>query len=205
MSSSADDLILLGRAVERVLTVVIAGMSIYLGYKLFARLPFKADSTGKIALPGGISVYMARVGPGVFFALFGSAITWGSLAYPVSITSGTPSRDASSSAPIEATVQELRYDTSRSDLNVSLTEAREQIYVLNRDLPALLKPDLPSTDRERLYRARDYCKRTVLGAVWQPEWGPFKDFSTWIAGGSSASAQASEPARIYRYGLEEPK
>ena len=62
------------RALERILAVVIAGISIYLGYRLFLKLPDKTDSEGKFILPGNISIYISRVGPGVFFALFGAAI-----------------------------------------------------------------------------------------------------------------------------------
>jgi hypothetical protein len=54
------------RALERLLDAAIGGLSIYLGYRLFLRLPDKTDSQGKIILPGKISIFLSRVGPGVF-------------------------------------------------------------------------------------------------------------------------------------------
>jgi len=62
------------RAVERILAVLVGALSIYLGYHLFLSVPEHQDSEGKIVLSGGTSVYLNRVGPGVFFALFGGGI-----------------------------------------------------------------------------------------------------------------------------------
>ena len=62
------------RSVERLLGVIIAGLCIYLGFRLFLALPKKSDSTGKLVLPGGLNVYLSRIGPGAFFALFGCAL-----------------------------------------------------------------------------------------------------------------------------------
>ncbi len=62
------------RVIERVLAVVVGGMSVYLGYRLFIKLPEQMDSSGKVVLPGGISVFVSRIGPGVFFSLFGAAV-----------------------------------------------------------------------------------------------------------------------------------
>src|SRR6516225_4934007 len=62
------------RLTERILDVLIGGISIYLGYRLFLALPEKTDSNGKFVLPGNISVHLSRVGPGIFFALFGAIV-----------------------------------------------------------------------------------------------------------------------------------
>jgi hypothetical protein len=64
-----DPLVL--RFVERITAVLIGGLAIYLGYHLFFRVPEHKDSAGKVMLPWNISVVMSRIGPGVFFALFG--------------------------------------------------------------------------------------------------------------------------------------
>jgi hypothetical protein len=42
------------RVIERVLAVVVGGMSVYLGYRLFIKLPEQMDSSGKVVLPGGM-------------------------------------------------------------------------------------------------------------------------------------------------------
>src|SRR5919109_2048771 len=62
------------RVIERVLAVIIGGMSIYLGYRLFIKVPRQKDSSGKVMLPGDVSIFFSRIGPGVFFSLFGAAV-----------------------------------------------------------------------------------------------------------------------------------
>lgn len=73
------------RGSERIISILIAGLLIYLGYLLFLKLPDKTDSSGKVILPGNISVFLSRVGPGAFFALFGSVILVYSLINPLTI------------------------------------------------------------------------------------------------------------------------
>ena len=69
-----EDLIIIGlRMLERLLVVGFGGMSIYLGYKLFFHLPHQTDQNGEIELPG-MKVVLSRVGPGVFFLVFGAFI-----------------------------------------------------------------------------------------------------------------------------------
>jgi hypothetical protein len=65
--------VLLLRFFERITVVLISGMAIYLGFRLFLAVPELKDSDGKVELPWNISVVTTRVGPGVFFALFGIA------------------------------------------------------------------------------------------------------------------------------------
>src|SRR2546421_1153464 len=66
------------RHFERLLIVLGGGLSIYLGYRMFLAIPRAATAAetgeGKLELPGGVSIYVTRVGPGVFFALFGAVI-----------------------------------------------------------------------------------------------------------------------------------
>jgi hypothetical protein len=73
------------RALERIIGVIIGGISVYLGYRLFHSLPDQMDSEGKFILPGNISVYMSRVGPGAFFALFGVVVVIASLYFSLKI------------------------------------------------------------------------------------------------------------------------
>src|SRR3712207_3118553 len=64
---------LLFRFLERMTVVLIGGMAIYLGFRLFLAVPELRESDGEVKLPWNISIVMTRVGPGVFFALFGIA------------------------------------------------------------------------------------------------------------------------------------
>ncbi len=79
--------LMIARATERLLGAVIGATSIFLGYRLFLHLPQQTDSEGRIVLPGGISIWLSRVGPGVFFLLFGTALIALSLSQRLSIES----------------------------------------------------------------------------------------------------------------------
>lgn len=75
------------RMLERLINVLIAGMSIYLGFRLFLSIPHSQSGEGKFTFPGG-SVHLMRTGPGVFFALFGCAIIYWSFSNIVKTSNG---------------------------------------------------------------------------------------------------------------------
>ena len=49
-------------------------------------MPSVNKAEGKLELPGGVSIFLTRIGPGVFFALFGCAIIGYSVTKPVEFT-----------------------------------------------------------------------------------------------------------------------
>ena len=59
--------VILWRSLERILAVLAGAVSIYLGYRLFLIIPHETGGKAKIEFQGKLSVYVARVGPGVFF------------------------------------------------------------------------------------------------------------------------------------------
>ena len=66
-------MVLWTRFAEKILALLIGGLSLWLGYKLFYRA---AEERSKAEIEGGGFKFKAeRIGPGVFFALFGSAIS----------------------------------------------------------------------------------------------------------------------------------
>ena len=77
--------VVLSRATERILLVLVGALAVYLGYSLFLHIPTANRSEGKIDLPGGVSIFLTRIGPGVFFALFGVAVIGYSVTRPDSV------------------------------------------------------------------------------------------------------------------------
>ena len=80
------DVVVLSRAAERILLLAVGALAIYLGYSLFRFMPSVNKAEGKLELPGGVSIFLTRIGPGVFFALFGCAIIGYSVTKPVEFT-----------------------------------------------------------------------------------------------------------------------
>ncbi len=52
----------------------IGGLCIYLGHRLFFHIPGQTDGEANLKLPGGIPIFITRVGAGVFLALFGACV-----------------------------------------------------------------------------------------------------------------------------------
>lgn len=64
--------IYIGRVFERILIVLLGGSCMYMGYRLFS---VSMSESGKMVLEkSGWKFQLSQVGPGVFFALFGSVV-----------------------------------------------------------------------------------------------------------------------------------
>lgn len=77
----------IGRIAERLIIVIISGLSIYMGFKLFAINSAKSIAAGEEAEFSykTFLLKLKNVGPGIFFSLFGSAIIITSLINPLNI------------------------------------------------------------------------------------------------------------------------
>jgi hypothetical protein len=76
------------RMAERIIVVLGGILCIYLGYLLFHIAVLKQDSGGKFK--SAVFEFTAtKVGPGVFFALFGAYVLYGSLNHPISTARAT--------------------------------------------------------------------------------------------------------------------
>ena len=208
---TGDEITFLTRMGERLLGMIIGGMSVLLGYRLFTKLPEKTDSSGRLILPGGVSIWLSRVGPGVFFALFGAAIVATAFKQGIELTSrvAVATTDPGGASKLTEETRSRRgvassAPESESEIERRVKEARTQIFTLNRDWPNALRKELHGDDRKVLEVARDYAKRQILHAVWLPRWGSPAEFETWVNGGARIPPPAaiSEPAGIYLEGLE---
>ena len=108
--------VVLSRAAERILLVLVGALSVYLGYTLFRSMPSVNRSEGKIELPGGVSIFLSRIGPGIFFAHFGCAIIGYSVTKPVEFTlpnaASCTRRSHSGSAGVESAKLAIMRPTS---------------------------------------------------------------------------------------------
>jgi hypothetical protein len=75
--------LMVGIVVERLVIVLLGGVSVILGWALF-RQQLSNDGQAEISHLG-FHVVLRRIGPGVFFALFGAAVLSFALARPVSV------------------------------------------------------------------------------------------------------------------------
>jgi hypothetical protein len=202
------DAMLLMRMVERLLGLLSGALCVVLGYRLFINLPEKTDSAGKVVLPGGVSIWLSRVGPGIFFALFGAAIVAYSFASTVRVTNEQNVPRASSDAPGEALAmrrQEIaamagraaRSDTSEQ----TIIELRGAMADLNAAIDRLGRDAAPP-ERDRLIAGLQNAKVLLLRGAWVAAWGDPARFQSWVNSGAQLPAPAGMdvPAGLYLAG-----
>jgi hypothetical protein len=203
----AVDVLLLMRMGERLLGLLGGVLCVVLGYRLFIKLPEKTDSAGKVVLPGGISIWMSRVGPGIFFALFGAGIVAYSFASAVKVTNETMPAQVSADAP--STVAMRRQEISAMSPRAAKAQASEEALIQLRstlaDLNATidrLGRDVAPPERDRLIAGVQNAKVLLLRGAWNPQWGDPARFQSWINSGAILPAPAGmdEPAGLYLAG-----
>jgi len=170
--------VLMIRMFERIIAVIVGPLAIYFGYKLFLLLPTQNDSKGKIELPG-FSVVLAKVGPGIFFAAFGSILVYQSITHNIVIE--TPEFKVAGAVPLKSpTVQPAGNKTSGINRNIITPQeveiVRQAAQMLNciQAIAIEAEPGVRGEDTEEPMRL---AKMALLETVWQEEkWGKQTDF-----------------------------
>jgi hypothetical protein len=208
-----DPLILaiVSRAAERLLDVAVGGLAIYLGYRMFVALPEQEKGTGRINLPGGISIYLSRVGPGVFFSLFGAIVIGLSLHYGVSFSDrAVEASKAQVSDAAQATVSTpgVQYSAVGSPQVApvpvaSLGQRNDVLRMIGtlNEVTGLLKSDIPIEQRVIVENGIDDAKHYLLATVWDSaRWGERSAFVDWIRRHphESPPAALAEPVGYFR-------
>ena len=203
------------RSAERLLVVIAGAISIYLGYKLFLAMPKRDASSGKIDLPGGISIFVSRVGPGVFFSLFGSIVIALSLHFGVQfsdqrVAEATGSTEARGDQTRGTVAAERKYSAvgervggAVSDVRVTeRTNAVLAVESLNRVAGALSR-ELSSHDRVTIDSAILAAKLSLMRSVWdEANWGAWSVFKVWVNEGEADPPPAAieTAVRLFRAG-----
>jgi len=181
--------VVLTRAAERILLVLVGALSIYLGYSLFRHIPSTAKGAGlgegKIELPGGVSIFLTRIGPGVFFALFGIAVIGYSVTRPVNLDVPAAPRAVALTA---ASTPGLHYsgmteaDPVRNavpPIAVAGLPPGDVVARLN-GLYQNSQRQMNTVEAEELARLIRAAKFYVILGSWQPQWGDRAVFERWV-------------------------
>jgi hypothetical protein len=178
-------MVIIFRMVERILGVLIGGVLIYFGYRLFLSLAGKRGrdgGAGEFLFAGGNKIKLSKVGPGVFFGLFGAGLIVFSLVKPVSLTV-SPRAGKSTSAPKPGVVaaSEFKFvgavsvpetDEERTRMRA---ETQQDIGALNRALDGV-----NTAGRPDLERAVSRAKLALMEPLWAEDWGDIADFRDWL-------------------------
>lgn len=194
------------RAIERLLSVVIGGLCIYLGYRLFAAVKATGEGDAQVKLPGDVTVMVSRVAPGVFFALFGAAVVAVALSRAVS-TSEVTRAAAGGVSEHTTTVTGLGSaaagpSDSPAELAVRRLRIRDQIMFLNR---LAANPDQNASEQEARATQRHLrdIRIYLMRSVWGPDWGDPQHFQLWAEDGAAPTDSEAfrEARRFYESGL----
>jgi len=177
---------------ERILGVLIGGLLIYFGYRLFLSLPGKRGrdgGTGDFSFAGGNKIKLSKVGPGVFFAIFGAGLIVFSLTRSVSLTASEPTANAPAAKPRVVATSTFKFvgavsvpetDEDRARLRA---ETQQDIVALNRALDSA-----KAAERPELERAATKAKLALMEPLWAEDWGDIADFREWLDRGGSPAA-----------------
>ena len=171
------------RGVERIVIVMLGGLSIYLGFALFKLIPRQRDNQGKVVFPGGISIFLSRVGPGVFFALFGTIVIESAMLSPVETTVKSP--DTTSGKQSQSEIQTIQMGPD-SMPTTELVRLKTLLRSLNR-MPNLVRSDLESSQKKDFEDDIKKIKLELLNATWgkSNDWSTFVD---WVNSGAIGPA-----------------
>jgi hypothetical protein len=209
------------RMIERILATLLGGFFAWLGYRLFLDVTSKQTSSGEFKLPSGIAVHLTRVGPGIFFALFGAAVVCYSLYSRVTIdrtqtsshkTRGSivsnGARQQTGDSPDNAGEQKItkkfvgltaQSEGSQQDLLRERNVRKNYIRFLN----ALSTHLETKGDNAEL---RDYkiilpqIKLIAMESIWDDkDWGSWTTFQDWV---NTGAAEKEAPKNGYKEAYE---
>lgn len=155
----ASSLMIVFRGTERILVVAAAAFCIWLGYRLFQSLPTVHGSNGRLELPSA-KLTFSKVGPGVFFGLFG-ALVLAQSAWTVT----TDETTTGGSNPTPGVTSRRTMGVSQSD-GVTLAQAQIDIGILN----CLAEKAPANLSRIATNAVVHKAKVAVLEGAWQPSW-----------------------------------
>ncbi len=181
--------VVLTRATERILLVMVGALAIYLGYSLFRQIPNANKGAhlgeGKIELPGGVSIFLTRIGPGVFFALFGIAVIGYSVTKPVQLNfpavSTTVAGGASGGATYSGAAQRDLMPSPPRSSSIPMAGPEPELVVAKLNGFYLEAQKRLSTPQAlELADAIRAAKFAVMLGRWKPEWGDRARFEGWV-------------------------
>lgn len=196
------------RSAERVLAIGVGCLLAFLGYRLFITVPTAQDGEGRFTLPSGAGIHLTRVGPGVFFSLFGTAIVALSFLKPVDYRQSLSIPDdkgGQTSAQSYSGVAAQGSGTDPEEIKRLRAQALGDMYVLNMFYKSL-QPGLSDAQRLDLEGTLLRTKLLIIKSVWDEAWGDYVLFETWTLqtqGTTPPPPELAKAAVVFQRGLGE--
>lgn len=201
--------VIVTRAIERLLVVAVGAFAIYIGFRLFVLMPSRKEGETKLDLPGGVSIFLSRVGPGIFFALFGAGLVAYSTTKPISFKVPAEIRVAASgSGQASEYVGMMPRSRSTSSARRSFAKtarvSRPLVVGTLNAIEAKVRPDLNTSERLDVEIAIREAKLALMREIWDDKtWGDYAGFQRWITDQAETGPPpegSTEAAAFYRRG-----
>jgi hypothetical protein len=181
---SLDVLFGLGVLGTRLLLILAGALLCCLGFRLFQQVP---TSTGaaEFSLSEHLKLNFSKVGPGVFFALFGAAILIQALANPVKLEREAGAGGAGQTTERVA-IAGQRAAASTGAAGPTAEELGRLLRFMN-GVTGLLRDNLSMEQRVTFENEQREVKLVLLAAGWDKRWGDFPGFAAWARGQSSGA------------------
>ncbi len=172
------------RLVERIISVLVGGLMVYLGYRLFSQVRGKGESSGDFSFGSGKGIKLSKVGPGVFFALFGTALIVVSLTRQIEV-SRKPGVVKDGTAPGAEPAAEIAF-RGVSSIPETAAERDDLRGLRAKDLAALnrgagkVRPGMDAAEGAEFDRALGEAKLALMEPLWAGDWGDIREFSDWL-------------------------
>jgi hypothetical protein len=161
-----SSILALTRGMERLAIVGLSGLSLVLGWDLFRRgvlVDQTADLKGH-----GWTIRLQRVGPGIFFALFGTIAFASAIAHPLEITTGRKTQQESKLQGAEVSTVTTESQTVTDAANSANTADRDVIAAVNTVHLLLIPRIAPGLDAnyssaiDKADRTLDSYKKSLM-------------------------------------------
>jgi hypothetical protein len=189
--ASLEMVFAVGVLLMRLLQIGAGVLLCVLGYRLFSRVP-TAESGADISVATQFKLNFTKIGPGVFFALFGAAVLVQALANPLrlerqapAVQPVAPAASAASSAQAATGGERLMITGATSTVVVAATAQLDEAVLARHlrfanGLPDLLKAGLPMDRRVQFENSQRELKLALMRAGWQSGWGDRAAFEAWV-------------------------
>lgn len=195
------------RAAERVLVVVAGIAAIWIGYRLFALMPTRKEGESKLELPGGISIFISRVGPGTLFALFGAGLIAYSATRPVTFErdglGDGQTANAASRVRLQTMTDTGTAATARPALPAQSLSREAAVAMINTWLRETTAGANSRSVGQRTMAARE-AKLAIMREVWDASrWGPYDSFHQWVIEKGGSGEPPPQNAGAAQFFLQE--
>jgi hypothetical protein len=176
-------------ALTRLVALGIGAFLCWLGFRLFSEVPLPADGEAELSGVRGMTIKLTRIGPGVFFALFGTLVVIWSLSRPIEYTERRVAGDGTPATAVAGAgdVLEIRAGAMTPTAPPAGEDAASRRNLVAQEVQWLNQVALTLSERPdpQLVHDPDYMvpriKQVLMESVWdEAAWGGPAAFRQWL-------------------------